>query len=210
MDYKGFTEFESRDFDALNLHLRSIGTRALKDLETLDVQTAEWDDLHKTRKSIHTAARSCMRAIEESGSDDECRKASGSHDLLMAALDFIDGEMDRRKAFGKTTPLSLSERGGPAPASGTVIMNDDGSSEFVSTSEERRVPATCEWRDKRGNPVRVLRPDQSVHEGRANGLQVGDIAKAMLFGASNDAERRALSEGTDSAGGYTVPTRLAS
>jgi hypothetical protein len=48
MEYKGFTEYCERDFDALNLHLRSVGQRPLK-LDTLDVQNASWDDLHATR-----------------------------------------------------------------------------------------------------------------------------------------------------------------
>lgn len=36
----------------------------------------------------------------------------------------------------------------------------------------------------------------------------GQYVRAMVLGPQNDAERRALSEGTDSAGGYTVPDIL--
>jgi HK97 family phage major capsid protein len=208
MDYKGFTEYESRDFDALNLFLRSIGTRALKDLEQLHVTDASWDDLHKTRKAVMSAAKAALRSIEGADNEDENRKASGAHDLLMASLDYIDGEMDRRKSHGQTTPLTADQRGLPVGLGGTVISHEDGSSEFVPFGEER-TSGRSEWRDKRGKPVRVLRPSEKlVTEHR--GLGVGDVAKAMIYGPSNDAERRALSEGTDSAGGYTVPTRLAS
>lgn len=38
---------------------------------------------------------------------------------------------------------------------------------------------------------------------------MGDAVRAKIFGARTDAERRALSEGTDSAGGYTVPAPVA-
>ena len=40
------------------------------------------------------------------------------------------------------------------------------------------------------------------------GLTIGGLCRAAVLGASNDVESRALAEGTDSAGGYTVPTLL--
>ena len=43
---------------------------------------------------------------------------------------------------------------------------------------------------------------------RFGNLTAGDMMRALAFGCENDIERRALSEGTDSAGGYTVPTIL--
>jgi HK97 family phage major capsid protein len=36
-------------------------------------------------------------------------------------------------------------------------------------------------------------------------LRFGDFLRAMITGAKNDLEKRALAEGTDSAGGYSVP-----
>lgn len=41
-------------------------------------------------------------------------------------------------------------------------------------------------------------------------LSTGAYLRAMVLGAKTEAERRALSEGTDSAGGYTVPEVLSS
>jgi HK97 family phage major capsid protein len=209
MEYKGFTEYESRDFDALNLHLRSIGARPLKDLEALDVNGASWDDLHKTRKNIMAAAKATLRSVEASDGESECRKAESAHDLLMASLDYIDGEMDRRKSFGQTTPLSHEQRGIPCGGDGVVFTHEDGSSEFIPTGQERSTRAT-EWRDHKGNAIRVYAPSERIAERRASGPGVGDMARAMLYGARDDTERRALAEGTDSAGGYTVPTVLAS
>ena len=40
------------------------------------------------------------------------------------------------------------------------------------------------------------------------GLSAGRFLRAMVLGATNDLERRALAGGTDSAGGFTVPTVL--
>ena len=41
-----------------------------------------------------------------------------------------------------------------------------------------------------------------------NSLSLGKYLRGMTLGATSDLEHRALSEGTDSAGGYTVPTVL--
>ena len=41
-----------------------------------------------------------------------------------------------------------------------------------------------------------------------DGLTLGGFLRAIVTGPRSDLERRALSEGTDSAGGFTVPTRL--
>jgi HK97 family phage major capsid protein len=40
-------------------------------------------------------------------------------------------------------------------------------------------------------------------------LRLGDVLRALITGPRNELERRALSEGTDSAGGFTVPDILA-
>ena len=43
-----------------------------------------------------------------------------------------------------------------------------------------------------------------------DGLSLGRMVRALVTGSQDDSERRALSEGTDSAGGYTVPDILSS
>jgi len=68
--------------------------------------------------------------------------------------------------------------------------------------------------DHDGAEVRALRPDESVRSwvekqahffDDAGRLSIGEILRAMVVGPKSDLERRALSEGTDSAGGFTVP-----
>lgn len=80
-----------------------------------------------------------------------------------------------------------------------------------------------QYRDVRsGSSVPVVRSDQCLtdalgtshgslgNEERFDGLSVGGVLRALAMGAESDVERRALSEGTDTAGGYTVPTVLSS
>lgn len=83
-------------------------------------------------------------------------------------------------------------------------------------------PENCAgiWRDKKGNPVAVLGPNHSF-AGPAGGqgtyagsdgmenVSAGAIMRALALGPQNTREVMALSEGTDSAGGYSVPDLIA-
>lgn len=71
--------------------------------------------------------------------------------------------------------------------------------------------------DPEPGEVRALRPNESLvdymrSKGKLdpeyNGIGFGHYIRAMILGAKTDAEKRALEEGSDSAGGYTVPTLL--
>jgi HK97 family phage major capsid protein/HK97 family phage prohead protease len=79
-------------------------------------------------------------------------------------------------------------------------------------------PVVTERRDVPDDgEVRVLAPGDSFRswaEGRTRhpadfaSLRLGDVLRALITGPRNELEKRALSEGTDSAGGYTVPDVL--
>lgn len=77
---------------------------------------------------------------------------------------------------------------------------------YVSTDD-------AQWRNiSTGATVRVLNADQpmaTVDMGEAT-ARFGDYARALVIGPRNEAERRALNEGTTTAGGHLVPTPLAS
>ena len=107
---------------------------------------------------------------------------------------------------------------------------------FVATREERRMPNVAApdaggegflasaayetYRDMRtGRSVPVAKREQSIAGAnrhvsddpeRFDGMSLGGVLRALAVGCETDAERRALAEGTDSAGGYTVPTVLSS
>jgi Predicted phage phi-C31 gp36 major capsid-like protein len=61
--------------------------------------------------------------------------------------------------------------------------------------------------DQRFTTWAKARPDNSDELSR---LGAGQFLRSMIVGGKTDVERRALSEGSDSAGGYTVPTVLSS
>lgn len=189
MDYKSFNEFDRRDFDALDLALRAAGARPVN-LSDLHPVSDDWDKLHQTRSAVVKGAKALLESIKDGSDENEIRKASAAHDCLMASIDVIDGEMDRRKALGQREPLTLAQRGVPVMGAESIWCGEG--------SEPARRDS---WSDRKGNEIRVLAPNQPILEGRAEGLGVGDIARMMIFGPRSDVERRALAEGTDSAGG---------
>lgn len=77
-----------------------------------------------------------------------------------------------------------------------------------------RGPKTAgeQWRDSQGNSAQVYAKSEKVFEPSGGSLQnsmnVGTLMSAMVLGASSPQVKNALSEGTDSAGGYTVPENL--
>lgn len=65
------------------------------------------------------------------------------------------------------------------------------------------------WRAADGKEFRVYKPAERFYEGSVEPeVRFGEIARAMILGPKTDAEKRALAEGTGSAGGYTVSTVL--
>lgn len=79
----------------------------------------------------------------------------------------------------------------------------------AESAEWKAANESSGWYDAKGEAVRVLRPGDLWGEAKGEGIALGDAVRAMITGARNDHERKALSEGTASAGGYTVPAPLA-
>lgn len=69
----------------------------------------------------------------------------------------------------------------------------------------------ADWRSREGNAIKVLsKADRFTDLGNAPRVNFGfgEFVRGMVMGTNNLDIRNALSEGTDSAGGYTVPTAL--
>lgn len=68
-----------------------------------------------------------------------------------------------------------------------------------------------QWRSSDGRPVAVLAPNERLSGavgGGATKFGFGAMVRAMVTGTSDPEIKAALSEGTDSAGGYSVPQRV--
>lgn len=83
--------------------------------------------------------------------------------------------------------------------------NDTSDAPDLGLATRGKQSRPAEWKDKEGRSINVYKPTHSMCT-RTPDVSLGQMARAMLTGAKNDTERRALSEGTDSAGGFTVPS----
>ncbi len=72
--------------------------------------------------------------------------------------------------------------------------------------------ADTEWSDTDGKQVNVYKPDDLLYNpakaGDLKDVNAGSIMRAMVMGPKTSLEVQALSEGTDTAGGFTVPETL--
>jgi len=112
---------------------------------------------------------------------------------------------------------------GPSPGRPNVSAAPDGKfpAGYEHLNPDGKFPDCEFFRDERtGRKVPLLRRDNSFEEyatrnidseeleDRYGSLTLGSTLRALVTGCENDIERRALAEGTNSAGGYTVPTVL--
>ncbi len=141
-------------------------------------------------------ARALMANITDSTPEAEARKIEREFDATLAEADAlrnqIEGEQEARH-----------EQGDPR----RPMM--DGEARGVDGCEPQiEVKAAGLRPDQRmSDHVRREHPEDASTYGE---LEIGRLMRAMVTGAKTDLERRALAEGSDSAGGFTVPTVTAS
>jgi HK97 family phage major capsid protein len=159
-------------------------TRNKIDLAEIDFDGSDWNTLCGASRE---AGRELSRIIELRHGD----KPEPAAALALEVLQEVREEIEAAKTM---------QRGGKAhmrPNTDGVARHDGYEAEEVSISlrpEER----FADWSARNGS--------SSGSEFR--GLTTGAMLRAVAFGAKTEQERRALSEGTDSAGGFTVPTIL--
>lgn len=180
-------EVEIRKHAGAQLRKAGIPANLAQELESL-----EWDQLHEQRKALKATCRELLNKADGAAEGD-ASSVLWVVDKLSEYVDDLTHEIDERGALGNRGPRETHRREAPGIGSG---MDDDP-------------PAA--GREVRS---RVLTPEQrfadTVTRGARNhgSLTAGDYLRAMVLGARSEAEHRALTEGTDSAGGYTVPEVL--
>jgi HK97 family phage major capsid protein len=195
---------EPQNLAARKLALPALRKLGVKDVHDYKPHTFAWAELNSHRAEVLRASRSIIDSLKDNSTEGEARSIEDAHEALLAVFDAIEAELDIRNRIGNRAardngddPKRAALR--PVPRDGSSAAMDGGFSGERSDS----------WRDKRGEEVRVLAPKETIAD-RYDRSEVsfGDAVRAMLTGPRNEAERRALSEGTDSAGGFTVPKPL--
>ena len=157
------------------------------------------NELRRKQETVIADARSVLDKMTDDLSTAEVRRLEKQHDDLMAEFDRLE-ELCQRE--GAVAVRSAQARMRPLPGDAVGYGVDDGR---VGFSEPEPGEAFA------------LRSNQTfashVAERRSGNVEFSELStgaylRAMVIGAKTDVEKRALAEGTDSAGGYTVPDIL--
>lgn len=186
--------------------LSKIGERKHTEYRTHD---KTWDDLTSAKNFISKEIKRLGEDASSNGATETyAQELEAAIDGLFDLRHDIQKELDLRTRSGSTEPRSdykyaLSQNPDfRAPGDYTVISRSPEKQEFDV--------------EPRSDKPFALRSDQSLRawaqpnsDRYYNNLSLGRYFGAMVRGASSELEQRALTEGTDSAGGYTVPEVLA-
>ena len=183
--------------NALSFHTRN----KIKSLNDLEPHAMEWDEINALEKDARKAAREVLDKMTGTSSDEE-RSLNDACDALTELLDEIRVEKDERALIGdrsaraqRETSKQLAKRPGVDPV--TVHSGD-----WLDNVQETDIALRSD------QPMREWARARSATSEHLRGMSAGQFLRAMVVNDKTDAERRALAEATDSAGGYTVPDVL--
>jgi HK97 family phage major capsid protein len=177
--------------------LTETRSRSLADVEPHKMTWAELCAAEKRTKSI------ASRLIDEAEKQPDgpvVDRMMEANDALMAALDAFKIEKDIRTELNNREPRERPESPkmlAKRPGIEAVTVNPDGTNGEARERDYALAPQERMTSWARGRVGSTY-----------GGLTTGAYLRAMITGAQTELERRALSEGSDSAGGFTVPTEL--
>ena len=188
---------QARKF-ALDFHSR----RGIKSLNEIVPHTLTWADLNALEKDARKEGRSVLDRTTPASDDAQCAAIEQAADGFSHLLDAIRAEKDERSVTGSKEPRAnaataeqLAKRPGMEPGvvhTGDAIESDEGTAIALRSGQSFRA-----WAQARSPGSENLR-----------GMDAGKFLRAMVVDNKSEAERRALSEASDSAGGFTVPNVL--
>ena len=144
-------------------------------------------------KRLNKAARDLLDNLGDNTAKDQSAKTESAIEALTGARNAMAYEKDQRTELGSKEPR---EHGGSAnrPSFDPVTVYSDGS------NGDTREVAFALAPEQRFTTWAQARSTQDEYRG----LSLGGYLRSMVIGAKTDVERRALAEGTDSAGGHTM------
>jgi HK97 family phage major capsid protein len=177
--------------------LKSIDARSMDDAA---LYRMPWADLQKAKREARRTAGDLIDAVTDGVDERRAAELEACVDALGDFISGVDWEADQRTQLGSREPREHS---------GSAKMPK------VEGRSAPAIDAGLTASDAPADEAFSLRADQSFKvyaqaksPDAYRGLSLGKYLRAMTLGANSDLEHRALSEGTDSAGGYTVPTVL--
>lgn len=147
-------------------------------------------ELRQQHRAKIKEARAIYNSLTNDTPEKEARKIEMRFHTKIAEVDEIRDEIDAAKEARTDGGDDRRPRGDNATVDGSGDNCDARDAAFGLKPEERMTT----WAQAK---------DPEKHN-----LTLGQYLGAMVRGAKTETEKRALAEGTDSAGGYTVPTML--
>ncbi len=173
---------------------------SIPDLREFAPHTLEWGDLHTRKKELGTISKTLLDQITESTPNNEARSIERAFDAIIVAQEACVNELDYRGESGDRGPRAHGGNPGRPTREDAEDQGDGFNGNAMPDSQ---------WRNSDGKSIRVYQPNENLAERSDSALSFGSAIRAVALGPRNEAERRSLSEGTDGAGGFTVPAPLA-
>jgi len=171
----------------------------LRDAATLAAHELEWSQLGKIKRDAKREMSDLIDKLADGIDDRRGAEVEAASDELSLMVQIIDREMDERNEIGNRStrpdPMiakrpQFEDRISPAVDNGYCDAVEDSPAYSLRSNDTYRA-----WAQPR------------VTE-QYNGLTLDSYFRSMISGCQNEQEARALSEGTNSAGGFTVPDVL--
>lgn len=178
--------------EAIDFHTRN----KIKSINDLSLHSMAWTDLNGIEKDARKAASDVLDRASN-GTAEQMDSASEACDAFSDLLAEIRTEKDERTFVGNKGPREQRERTeqlAKRPGFDVVNTADEVAEADIALRSDQSFKT---WARARSAPGEHLR-----------GMNAGQFLRAMIVNDKTDAERRALAEATNSAGGFTVPDIL--
>ncbi len=155
---------------------------------------------YEERGQLVAEARSVLDGLADNASETEIQAAEERHDGIMAKVDALDKKIEReeRMAAAERTEEERRSRQRPNGRDGSAPAIDQPNDDEERSEDERH----AEYRDAFYAMLAAGGDHSALSNEQRALLRVGYV--------ENKSEQRTQTAGTPSAGGYTVPTTLAS
>lgn len=169
----------------------------IKSINDVVPHKLDWATLGKLKRDAGIATRDILDGITDSTDAPRRASAEASVDAFVDLSNALDAEKDTRTAEGSREPrseaVSASIRD-KRPTYGLATTEHAPEETAIALRSDQSFRS---WATARGDAPESIR-----------GMNAGQFLRAMVVSDKSEMERRALSEATDSAGGFTVPDVL--
>ena len=183
------------------LHARKLTQKlhrdlGVKHLTEIKPHQMDWTALAKAKRDTTRTCTELLESVVDDASETRAAQVEAAFDVVNALTKNLEHEMNHRDAIS-----DRSIRPDPYASDTTEhssSLADDG---VTWVSSEATSPDGFALRAN--EPMRAFakpKPPTGMHD-----LGIGNLCRAMVSGPQNDTERRALAEGADATGGFSVP-----